>query len=209
MLDLWQFKLCQTLCSTDSAATSKMGERSQENIGSVMSPEYLHSVEMSLLSRSEARGTEELDQLLGQYIKGDQTKIMSPEAAELLATVLLLHDIPSKHIIQLGSNSKYLKCIVTACGYICIDAMASNTARPVPTTKITRSISYSSHKALTIATTLTSILFLSLIVIQKRYMHVHMYVCICTVTVNCLKTPCFSWLTILCIIQEGTVIDAV
>ena len=116
MLDLWQFKLCQTLCSTDSTTTSEMGGHSQENI--VMSPEYLHSVEMSLLSRSEAKGAEELDRLLGQYIKGDQITIMSPEAAELLATVLLLHDIPSKHIIQLGSNSKYLKCIVTACDYV-------------------------------------------------------------------------------------------
>ena len=108
MLDLWQLKLCQTLSSTDldSTTTSKMGGHSQETIGSVMSAEYLHSVEMSLLSRSETKGAEELDRLLGQYIKGDKMK-MSPEAAELLATVLLLHDIPSKHIMQLGSNSKY------------------------------------------------------------------------------------------------------
>lgn len=76
-----------------------------------MSLEYLHSVEMSLLSRSEAKGTnneEELDQLLGYYIRGDQLKTLSLATAELLATALLLYDIPSKHIIQLDSNSKYL-----------------------------------------------------------------------------------------------------
>ena len=118
MLDLWQFKLCQMLCSMESTATSIMGK---ENVNSVMSLEYLHSVAMSLLSKSEAKGTdneEEIDRLLGQYIRGDQTEIMSLETADLLATVLLLHDIPSKHIIQLDSNSKYLKCMLTACGYV-------------------------------------------------------------------------------------------
>ena len=93
-----------------------MDRHSQENVKNVMSPEYLHSVEMSLLSRNEAQGNEEkLDQLLGDYIRGDRTKLMSLETADLLATTLLLYDIPSKHVIQLDSNSKYLKCIVIAC----------------------------------------------------------------------------------------------
>lgn len=93
-------------------ATSIMdGHQSQENVKSVISLEYLHSVEMSLLSRREAKGVEseeELDQLLGCYIRRDQPKMMSPETADLLATTLLLYDIPSKHIIKLDSNSKYL-----------------------------------------------------------------------------------------------------
>ena len=165
MLDLWQFKLCQTLTSVVEDGLS------QESVGSVMSPEYLHSVEMSLLSRSEAKGTdneEELDRLLGHYIRGDQTEMMSPETADLLATVLLLHDIPSKYRIQLNSNSKYLKYIPNVCD--CIDSVASNTTRPVSATKITRSISYSSHKASTIATTVTSIAItfvINIIVIQQ------------------------------------------
>jgi len=74
-----------------------------------MSSEYLHSIEMSLLNRTETKGTDnedELDQLLSHYIRGDHTKIMSPETADLLATALLLYDIPSKHIIQLDLNSK-------------------------------------------------------------------------------------------------------
>lgn len=102
-------------CSTETTAAS-----AQENVKSVMSLEYLHSVEMSLLSRCEAKGIdseEKLDQLLGHYIRGDQTKL-SLETADLLATALLLYDIPSRHIIRLDSNSKCLKCIVTACNYI-------------------------------------------------------------------------------------------
>jgi len=82
---------------------------SQENVKSVISTEYLHSVEMSLLSKSEAKredNEEGLDELLALYIRGDQAKILSMEDAELLATALLLYDIPSKHIIQLDSNSK-------------------------------------------------------------------------------------------------------
>ena len=74
-----------------------------------MSTEYLHSVEMSLLSRSEAEGMDNekgLDELLAHYIKGDQAKVISLETADLLATALLLYDIPSKHIIQLESNGK-------------------------------------------------------------------------------------------------------
>ena len=74
-----------------------------------MSSEYLHSIEMSLLNRTETKRTdneEELDQLLSHYIRGDRIKIMSLETADLLATALLLYDIPSKHIIQLDLNSK-------------------------------------------------------------------------------------------------------
>ena len=109
MLDLWQFKLCQMLCSTESTTTNKLDGNSQENVKSVMSTEYLHSVEMSLLSRCEAEGVDNekgLDELLAHYIKGDQEKVISLETADLLATTLLLYDIPSKHIIQLESNSK-------------------------------------------------------------------------------------------------------
>ena len=114
MLDLWQFKLCQILCSAESAAATTDGE----TVRSVMSLEYLHSVEMSLLSRIEAKGADnedELDQLLGYYIRGDQTKTLSLETAELLATALLLYDIPSKHIIRLDSNSECVKCIMITC----------------------------------------------------------------------------------------------
>ena len=116
MLDLWQFKLSQMLCSTESiASTSAMDEQYQENLKSVMSLDYLHSVEMSLLNRGEAKeihNEEDLDHLLGQYIRGDQTISLSPEMADLLATTLLLYDIPSKHTIQLDSSSKYFKCMV-------------------------------------------------------------------------------------------------
>ena len=114
-MDLWQFKLCQVLCSAESATTITDGE----TVRSVMSLEYLHSVEMSLLSRIEAKGVDnedELDQLLGHYIRGEQIKTLSLEKAELLATALLLYDIPSKHIIQLDSNSKCMKCTEIRCG---------------------------------------------------------------------------------------------
>ena len=86
-----------------------MDKQLQENFKSVMSSEYLHSIEMSLLNRTETKGTdneEELDQLLSHYIRGDRIKIMSLETTDLLATALLLYDIPSKHIIQLDLNSK-------------------------------------------------------------------------------------------------------
>ena len=115
ILDLWQFKLCQILCSAESATAITDGE----TVRSVMSLEYLHSVEMSLLSRIEAKGMDnedELDQLLGHYIRGEQIKTLSLEKAELLATALLLYDIPSKHIIQLDSNSKCMKCTEIRCG---------------------------------------------------------------------------------------------
>jgi len=78
---------------------------------SIMSQEYLHSIEMSLLDGVEAKGTElckeeGLDVLLKHYITGDQTNLLTSKTASLLATALLLYDIPSKHIIQLQANSK-------------------------------------------------------------------------------------------------------
>ena len=85
---------------------------------SIMSEEYLHSIEMSLLDRVEAKGTElckeeGLDVLLKLYITGDQTDLLSSEKANLLATALLLYDIPSKHIVQLQANSKNQLYIIT------------------------------------------------------------------------------------------------
>ena len=114
ILDLWQFKLCPILCSAESATTITDGE----TVRNVMSLEYLHSLEMSLLSRIEAKGVDnedELDQLLGHYIRGEQVKTLSLEKAELLATALLVYDIPSKYIIQLDSNSECMKYIEMRC----------------------------------------------------------------------------------------------
>ena len=70
----------------------------------VISVMLLHSVQMSLLGRIEAKrmdNEDELDQLLGHYAKGDQMKTLSLETAKLLATTLLLsHSF--KHLIQLN-----------------------------------------------------------------------------------------------------------
>ncbi|XP_065897309.1 anaphase-promoting complex subunit 1-like [Dysidea avara] len=109
ILDLWQLKFCQSLCSKSSTVFN-METSSEEDEQSIMSEEYLHSIEMSLLDGVEAKGTElckeeGLDVLLKHYITGDQTDLLSSDKANLLATALLLYDIPSKHIVQLQANT--------------------------------------------------------------------------------------------------------
>lgn len=89
---MWQFKLCQILCSAESTTCATDGE-------TVISVMLLHSVQMSLLGRIEAKrmdNEDELDQLIGHYAKGDQMKTLSLETAKLLATMhtCLLYDTP-------------------------------------------------------------------------------------------------------------------
>jgi len=90
-------------------------EEQQQQQQSIMSEEYLHSIGMSLVDAVEAKGTElckeeGLDMLLKHYITGDHTELLTSEKANLLATALLLYDIPSKHIVQLQANSKSYYC---------------------------------------------------------------------------------------------------
>lgn len=118
MLDLWQLKFCQSLCSNPPTGFDMEVSSEEQHQQSIMSEEYLHSIEMSLLDRVEAKGTElckeeGLDVLLKLYITGDQTDLLSSEKANLLATALLLYDIPSKHIVQLQANSKNQLYIIT------------------------------------------------------------------------------------------------